>query len=366
MSISLISILISTLYFTLVLVFVQGWRKMPLFEPDQSAEQQSELSVSVVIACKNEESNLPNLLSCLQIQTYRNFELILVNDHSTDTTSSVMEVARTLIPNVKVIDATSDGKKNALRDGIMVASGNLIITTDADCMPTVDWIKTICSFQQKCASDLIIGPVQLVDGKSLFTRLQALEFKTLIASGAGAAGAGMPVLCNGANLAFTKKAWMQSRHDLVDEQMSGDDIFLLQSVKRRHGVIRFLKSESALVITEPAKTLSAFFKQRKRWASKSPAYTDGQLIFTSCIVFGVSLWMLFLAFSSLISFFNLVVFFCVFWFKFFTDIIFLLSVRSFFKIKHLWFDSFFLSILYPLYIVSVTISALLFKSRNWK
>ena len=58
-------------------------------------------------------------------------------------------------------------------------------------------------------------------------------FNTLIASGAGAAGASMPILCNGANLAFTKEAWMQSRLDLVDEQMSGDDIFLLQSIKKR-------------------------------------------------------------------------------------------------------------------------------------
>ncbi len=278
---------------------------------------------------------------------------------------SVMDAARARFKNIKVIDAELYGKKNALKEGVVAANGSLIVTTDADCIPGPDWLKKICSFQQSQPCDLIICPVQLTDRKSLFARLQALEFKTLIASGAGAAGEGMPILCNGANLAFTKDAWMQSKHDLVDEQMSGDDIFLLQSIKKRGGVIRFLKSESALVFTEPAKTLAAFFKQRRRWASKSPAYTDLQLIFTACVVFSISFWLLILVFSSVIYPTHLSVFFFTFGLKFFADIIFLYCIRPFFKIKHLWFDSFLLSLIYPFYIVSVAISAFFFKPKSW-
>lgn len=366
MYIVFISILICVLYCALVLIFVVGWRRIPLFEPNKCVDLYSELSVSVVIACKNEENNLPKLLSCLQIQSYKNFELILVNDHSADATLSVMETAQSLFLNVKVIDAEMNGKKNALKEGIMSATGSLIITTDADCLPGSDWLTSICSFQQSYPCDLIICPVQLVAEKSLFSGLQALEFNTLIASGAGAAGARMPILCNGASLAFTKEVWMQSRHDLVDEQMSGDDIFLLQSIKRRGGIIRFLKSELAIVFTEPAKTLPSFFKQRVRWASKSPAYTDHQLIFTACIVFAISFWMLILVFLSLLYPSLLAVFFYIFGAKFIADIIFLYFIRSFFKIKHLWFDSVLLSIFYPFYIVSVAVSALFFKSGTWK
>lgn len=366
MYIVFISIFIGLLYCFLVLVFVVGWRRIPLFEPNKCVDLHSGLSVSVVIACKNEENNLPKLLSCLQIQSYQNFELILVNDHSTDATLSVMKAAQSLFANVKVIDAEMCGKKNALKEGIMSASGSLIITTDADCMPGYDWLMLICSFQQTQPSDLIICPVQLAAGESLFLRLQALEFNMLIASGAGAAGAGMPILCNGADLAFTKEAWMQSRHDLVDEQMSGDDIFLLQSIKKRGGVIRFLKSESAIVFTQPANTLTAFFKQRRRWASKSPAYTDMQLIFTACIVFAISFWMLILVFSSLFYPSLLAVFFYIFGAKFIADIIFVYVIRSFFREKRLWFHSFLLSIIYPFYIVSVAVSALAFQNKSWK
>lgn len=366
MYIVLISILIGVLYFALVLIFVVGWRRTPLFEPDESVDLHSGLSISVVIACKNEENNLPKLLSCLQMQSCQHFELILVNDHSSDATMSVMEAAQSLFLNIKVIDAELCGKKNALKEGIMAASGSLIITTDADCLPGPNWLKVICSFQQSQPCDLIICPVQLTENKSLFARLQALEFNTLIASGAGAAGAGMPILCNGANLAFTKEAWMQSKLDLVALQMSGDDIFLLQSIKKRGGIIRFLKSESAIVFTEPANTLTAFFKQRRRWASKSPAYTDIQLIFTACIVFFISFCMLILVFSSLFYPSLLVVFFYIFGVKFIADIIFLYFIRSFFKEEQLWFHSFLLSIIYPFYIVLVAISALVFKNKSWR
>jgi poly-beta-1,6-N-acetyl-D-glucosamine synthase len=366
MYIVLISILICVLYTAMVLVFIVGWRRVPLFEPVENVNFDSGLSVSVVIACKDEETNLPKLLSCLQIQSYQHFELILVNDHSSDATMSVMEAARVLFKNIKVIDAELCGKKNALKEGIMAASGHLIVTTDADCVPGSNWLKAICSFQQCHPCDLIICPVQLTERKSLFARLQALEFKTLIASGAGAAGAGMPILCNGANLAFTKEAWTQSRLELVDEHMSGDDIFLLQSIKKRGGVIRFLRSESSLVFTEPAKTFASFFKQRRRWASKSPAYTDVSLIFTACTVFGISLWMIILVFSSLIYPSLLLAFFVVFGVKFLADIIFLYFIRPFFKIKCLWFYSFLLSLVYPFYIVLVAISALFLTLKSWK
>ncbi|MBV5280908.1 MAG: glycosyltransferase [Paludibacter sp.] len=366
MYIFFISIFIGLLYFALVLIFVVGWRRTPLFEPDEHADLHSGLSVSVVIACKNEENSLPKLLSCLQMQSYKLFELILVNDHSSDATLSVMEAARSLFLNIKIVNAEFSGKKGALEEGIMAASGSLIITTDADCLPGSNWLKAICSFRESHSCDLIICPVQLTEGKSLFARLQALEFNTLIASGGGAAGVGMPVLCNGANLAFTKEAWMLSKLDLVVEQMSGDDIFLLQSIKKRGGVIRFLKSESAIVFTQPANTLTALFKQRRRWASKSPAYTDIQLIFTACIVFAISFWMLILVFSSLFYPSLLTVFFYIFGAKFIADIIFVYFIRSFFKEKRLWFHSFLLSIIYPFYIVSVAISALAFQNKSWR
>jgi cellulose synthase/poly-beta-1,6-N-acetylglucosamine synthase-like glycosyltransferase len=188
----------------------------------------------------------------------------------------------------------------------------------------------------------------------------------LVASGAGAAGAGMPVLCNGANLAFTKSTWLQSQGDLHNEELSGDDVFLLLSIKKRGGVIRFLKSESAIVKTESAKSFGDFIKQRKRWASKSPSYTDWQLIYTACVVFTMGLLPLILLTSSIIepNFWHL--FSVVIIFKYLIDLVLLYSVQRFFHLKRVWFYALILSVIYPFYIVMVGLSAILLKQKNWK
>ena len=193
-----------------------------------------------------------------------------------------------------------------------------------------------------------------------------LEFTTLVASTAGAAGAGMPILCNGANLAFKKNVWLESQADLHNEEQSGDDMFLLESVKKRKGIIRFLKSESAFVATEQVNTLGEFIKQRRRWSSKSTAYTDWQIIVTACLILSINL----LSLSLLtLSFYNsnvFVVFLSLFLFKYAIDTAFLYSVRNFFQLNFIWIYSLLLSLIYPFYIVFIAFSALLFKPTKWK
>lgn len=357
-------LIISVLYLVLIGLFFVGWRRIPYFEP--APNESLSINLSVVVACCNEEIHLPNLLSVLVLQTYSDFELILINDHSTDNTQAILDKAKTDFPKIQVLNTVGFGKKNALKEAIHKATGDFIVTTDADCIPTIQWLETIVRFQLQYPSELIICPVKLDDNKTIFSRLQRLEFTSLVASGAGAVGAGMPILCNGANLAFTKNAWLKSQNDLHEEEQSGDDIFLLQSIKKQGGVIRFLKSESAFVTTESATSVAAFLKQRRRWAAKSPAYTDWQLIFTACIVFAMSLIPFLLFFNTFFNSSFWIVLFAFFGFKYLLDTLFLCSVRLFFQLKYVWIYSFLLSVIYPFYVVSVGVSALLFKPTSWK
>jgi len=358
-----ISLIICFLYLILLSAFIFGWKRTPNFEPNGNESVNTKLSI--VIACRNEEDHLRRLLSSLAQQSYQNFELILVNDHSTDKTKKIIENVQISFPKIQLVDAIGFGKKNALKEGIQIATGNLIVTTDADCIPSFHWLESIVCFQNSFPSDLIICPLKLFGKSTLFSCLQTLEFCSLVASGAGAAGAGMPILCNGANLAFTKKTWLTSQDDLNEEELSGDDIFLLESVKKRGGVVRFLKSESAFVVTEPAVTLVSFFKQRRRWASKSPAYTDLHLIYTACVVFAISLLPFLLIGFSFFEPQLWVVVFLVFGFKYLIDSYFLFSVRTFFHLQHVCIYSFLLSLIYPFYIVSVGVTALIFKPKSW-
>ncbi len=358
------SLLILFLYVALVIVFITGWAHTPYFsvEKHKTAEQ----NISVVVACRNEESNLKKLLDALQNQSVKNFELILVNDHSTDATRAIMDSEKSKFKNVIIIDAEGSGKKQAVRQAVGIAKGELIVTTDADCMPETTWIETIWQFQQKFPSDLIICPVKISADDTLFSKLQALEFATLVASGAGAAGAAMPILCNGANLAFTKKAWLENQDDLHVEEISGDDVFLLLAIKKRKGIIRFLKSANAFVSTPASPTIKSFVKQRKRWASKSTAYTDWQIILTACVVLSMSSLSVFLIVMSFFNWFFILGYIALFIFKYTLDTYFLYLVRRFFQLGNIWAYALVLSLIYPFYIVFIALSSFIYKPRKWK
>lgn len=227
----ILSFIILGSYLALIYIFRKGWKRIPYFLAEDILS--SAKNVSVVVACRNEEDNLPHLLEALKQQSLPDFQLILINDHSTDRTLEIMQSAIVTFENMLIISSIQKGKKAALREGVLASQGSLIVTTDADCLPPKKWIETILAFQHKNNCDLIIGSVKMEEDKNVFNQVQSLEFSTLIASGAGAAGSYMPIMCNGANLAFAKKAWLESSKDLKDEELSGDDVFLLLSIKKR-------------------------------------------------------------------------------------------------------------------------------------
>ncbi|MDD3322273.1 MAG: glycosyltransferase [Paludibacter sp.] len=364
MFLTILTIIISTLYLALIIVFIIGWKRVFTFVP--KGNENLKISISVVVPCRNEAKNIRHFISSIAQQSYQNFELILVNDHSTDLTRSYIKNAQTVFPKIVLIEAEGYGKKNALKEGVLKAKSDFIVTTDADCIPSYHWLETLVCYQQKYPADLIICPVKLSADDNFLSHLQAIEFSTLVASGAAAAGVGIPILCNAANLAFTKQTWLNSREDLHEELISGDDIFLLQSVKKREGEIIFLKSESVFVTAQPTKSVSEFIHQRRRWASKSPAYNDWHIIYVACLILLISVWeliLLALSFSNIIA---LILLGSLFLFKYFIDNLFLVRIKKFFQLQNTWLYSIPLSIIYPFYIVFVGITSILFKPKKWK
>jgi len=359
-----LEIIICVLYSILVSVFLLGWKRTKPFALPEGGEP--DFLVSVVVPCRNEEKNIEQLILDLAQQTYQNVELIVVNDHSVDATRALFEKARCRYPNVQLVDAIGFGKKNALREGILKATGELIVTTDADCLHAKQWLETIAAFQKEQSADLIICPVSLSADGSLFSTIQRVEFTSLVASGAGAAGLGMPIMCNGANLAFKKSVWLRSQDELHEEEPSGDDMFLLESIKRAGGKIRFLKAGSAFAVAGSADSMKSLFKQRRRWTSKSPAYTDWQIIFTACVVLFINLIEVLLLGLAICDTQYLIPFLVLFFGKYMLDACFLSSVRRFFQLKYVWFHSLILSLVYPFYIVLVAASALIAKPKEWK
>jgi biofilm PGA synthesis N-glycosyltransferase PgaC len=232
--------------------------------------------ISIVVACRNEEKNLPILLDALAGQGYpaSSFEIIIIDDNSVDRTYSVAS-EYTSIKNLKVLMSVGKGKKLAIRKGIETATGDLIVTTDADCIMGSRWLSSIASFVEEKNPDLLICPVILSGGRGFFQQFQELEFLSLQGITAGTAVSGDPVMCNGANMAFRREIYLANSANLHDEIASGDDVFLLHAVKNnKANKIMWLESPDAFVITGTSSTLKKFIRQRTRWISKAGAYKD--------------------------------------------------------------------------------------------
>jgi cellulose synthase/poly-beta-1,6-N-acetylglucosamine synthase-like glycosyltransferase len=311
--------------------------------------------VSVVVACRNEEQNLPTLLNCLARQDYpaNLYEVIVVNDNSTDETFKVASEFKA-VNRIITLNNKGTGKKAALRTGIEHAGSNLIITTDADCVMGKNWIVTISSFYELSKPDMIISPVKLESVKGFFGRLQELEFMSLQGITAGFAMSGKPIMCNGANLAFKREAYFRHTTNLRDEINTGDDIFLLHSLKKEKGsVIKWIESADATVKTKSSSNLGSFLKQRSRWISKSRYYTDKDSISVAVATFVAVLLQLTL-FSALFAKASLIpVFTAVFILKSIPDFLILQNTTKRYGKSELmkWFLP--AQILYPFYVVIV-------------
>jgi glycosyltransferase involved in cell wall biosynthesis len=243
--------------------------------------------ISVVIACRNEQNNLPVLLNKIAGQNYPRelFEVIIVNDNSTDRTGEIAPVY-TGLKNYIVINNSGSGKKQAIRSGVKSAKGNLIITTDADCRMGQNWIRTIAAFYEKYRPEMIISPVEIGSGSGFFDRFQELEFLSLQGITAGTAKSGEASMCNGANLAFTREVYYKHSDNLHDEIGSGDDIFLLHSIKKDNSSsILWLEAPDAKVITSASPSVITFLRQRSRWFSKWNAYYDRFTIILGIVTF---------------------------------------------------------------------------------
>lgn len=237
--------------------------------------------LSVIVPVRNEEENIGALLNDLENQSFptSQFEVLIMDDSSADQTAVIVnEFANRSRCSIRLISLpntpTTSPKKRAIETAIAHAKGNLIVTTDGDCRTGTDWLRSIADCHAATGAKLISSPVTFTSSGTLTDHLQTVEFASLIGSGASAISAGYPSLCNGANLAYEKNAFMQvSGFDGVRHIASGDDEFLMHKIAARFpGSIRFLKNPLAVVYTKPHSTWTGFFRQRKRWASKWKHY----------------------------------------------------------------------------------------------
>lgn len=328
--------------------------------------------VSVLIAARNEGKNIEKLLQSLYNQTFdkENFEVIIVDDHSDDDTFGISESFKVSHPemSLKLLKATGSGKKQAISQALHAADNEVVIVTDADCELPAKWIEKMLAFYIAKDLKMLLGPVLLSPADTLFEKLQVLEHMSLIASTAGSAAIGMPVMCNGANMMYDRKSALNVEKDRTDMKLaSGDDMFLMEQFIARYGskAIGFFLNREVIVKTATMPNLKAFFRQRTRWTSKTKAYTNWKIIATALTVFLFNL--------SIVFFFVAGFFMPVFWafyvlyviMKTLIDYPIIRRISAFMKQKKLKFWTLPLEFIYPFYVVFTAIAGMFTKVR-WK
>ena len=362
-------IICSIVYAIIVLYLRKGWLAIFPFKADHISNKK----VSVLIAARNEEQNIARTIEAILKQNYPSslLELIIVDDHSTDNTAEIVTsyVDRGVkLVKLQVGDKLNSYKKYAISKAIEIASGEIIVTTDADCRMGKEWISTVAAYFEVNDSYLVSSPVVYSEEKSRFEELQTLEFLYLIGLGAAGIGNGNPTTCNGANLAYRRDVFFKmGGFQGIDNLASGDDELFLHKVAEKHAdKIGFCKSRQAIVYTDAKPDLSSFISQRKRWASKSTKYKDKKVIFL-----GVCIWLYNLAlicsvigFMLLLPKFNWLLLTAI-GVKILVEFFFMIPVLNFAERLKLLKYLPLLSIVHPIYLVYIGIAGNMGK-YDWK
>jgi biofilm PGA synthesis N-glycosyltransferase PgaC len=238
-------------------------------------------SVSVIVPARNEAGNIERLIYGLIRQHFTPvlYEVIIVDDHSEDNTVSLASEFASSTLRILQLPPHLSGKKAAISYGIENANGDIIITTDADCCHKPLWVYTITEAFRNSSAKMIVAPVRMVSLNTVLGFFQRLDFLVLQGITGASVFSNLHTMCNGANLAYEKSAFLEvNGFDGVDHIPSGDDLLLMEKISRHFpNKISYLKNKAAIVTTPTEPGWKPFLNQRVRWASKAMHYKDRRL-----------------------------------------------------------------------------------------
>jgi len=276
-------LIFDVLFYTFIaVVAVQIIYYIPIFGKFSFYNEQSQtpknISVSVIICAKNEANNLKKFLPSVIEQDYHSFEIVLINDSSSDKTLEVMEAFKSGHDNIKIVDVKNieafwGNKKYALTLGIKAATHNFLLFTDADCRPvSKHWISEMSShFTNSKSIVLGYGAYQKIKGSFLN---MLVRFETLLTATQyfSYARIGQPYMAVGRNLAYRKELFFEARGfmDHIDIKSGDDDLFVNQIANTRNTAICFSKKSFTQSI--PKTTLKAWIAQKRRHISTAKHY----------------------------------------------------------------------------------------------
>ncbi len=269
-------------------------------EKKKTTEQ---IPVSIIICAKNEEHNLHAFLPSIVNQKYTDFEIVLINDASSDNTLEVMEAFKEQHENIKIVNVKNNeafwgNKKYALTLGIKAATNEHLLFTDADCKPVSRlWMQSMVQhFSSK--KTIVLGYGKYKTEKTFVNLLVRFETLSTAIQYFSYAKLGSPYMGVGRNLAYTKSEFFKTNGFISHIQVrSGDDDLFIQEAATKTNTAICL-NRKGFTISNPPTTLNEWFRQKRRHVSTASYYQFKHkvllgLYFTSKLFFYLSAMLLF-------------------------------------------------------------------------
>ncbi len=373
--ISIIGFALLLAYSALIILYRKWFTELKPFDVYRNVE--ATMRFSVIIPARNEEAVIVKCLQTILQQNYPSdfFEVIVVDDHSTDKTSDIIKKLQLQYSNLHLLDLATalqgqninSYKKKGIETAIAQSKYEWVVTTDADCFVHENWLYNLNDFILRKNSVFVAAPVMFTNEKNFISLFQIADFISLQGITAASVSAGIHSMCNGANLAYEKAAFYKvNGFKGIDNIASGDDMLLMHKIKKAFpNKLGYLFHKDSIVYTLPMPDWKSFFNQRIRWASKANNYDD-KTIFTVLLL--VYIFNLFIFILPLLSFFNiqfLLLYVAIILLKSLVELSFMISVADFFGYKKLmrWFI-----FLQPIHVFYTVIAGWLgiFGSYNWK
>ncbi len=304
--------------------------------PDLSNDEK--LFVSVVVPARNEENNIRVCIESIMTNNYPKdkFEVIVVNDRSTDKTVNVLETLQSRFSNLKVhtiSDTTKHmnlkGKPGALQTGIEAAKGDIIMMTDADCIVGENWIESV----SKCFNDKKVGltaAVTNIISNNIFEIAQEVEWVYMHSMACAGIGIYQPLGCFGNNLSVRRSDFMDIGGFENIKFSVTEDLALQQAIFNNKREVRYLISNESSVETLPCRTFKEYLKQHHRWALGGLDLGWRGAIF---VISSIALW---IGLTTSIIFLEFDWFFVVLFSRFILDFIIIFSSLIRLKKIKLW------------------------------
>ena len=258
-------------YVLLLWLISRTWRNQPAKLKVSGLKK----SVSVLIPFRNELENLPDLIRSIRKLSHPQVEILLIDDQSEDGSFEFLENGITDNSGVRILKSPGVGKKEAIEFGVKQSTGEIILSSDADCYFGTDWISNMVAPFIDERVQLVAGPVLTLENSTVFQRFQQLDWASILVVTNYFFQKKNPVMCSAANMAYRKSAFLLVNGFEGNKSfLSGDDEFLLKKITNQYSSKScvYLNQTEVLVMTKSMKSWADLLNQRIRWAGKWRAH----------------------------------------------------------------------------------------------